>query len=66
MGEHAIGAALLAAPHPLLVHNTGESFSTTWLDQAYRGANKQAALRRETKPLGDAAQATWIAQLKFL
>jgi dienelactone hydrolase len=59
------GAALLAAPNPLLVHNTAESFSTTWLDQAYRGANRQTALRRETKPLGDAAQATWIAQLKF-
>jgi dienelactone hydrolase len=59
------GAALLAAPNPLFLHNTAESFSTAGLDQAYRGSNKQAALRHESKPAGDAAQATWIAQLKF-
>lgn len=56
------GAALLAAPNPLLVHNTGEKFSTARLERAY---GKSAAYRREAKALDAAAQADWIAQLKL-
>jgi hypothetical protein len=57
------GAALLAAPNALLVHNTKDDFAS--IDQAYTGLRKPSAMRREAKPLDEAAQATWIAQLKF-
>jgi dienelactone hydrolase len=56
------GAALLAVPNPLLVHNTGAKFPTEWLQAVY---GKSGAFRRETKALDDAAQADWIAQLKL-
>jgi dienelactone hydrolase len=56
------GAALLGAPNPLLVHNTGEKFSTAWLE---RGYEKKEALRREVRALDAPAQAEWIAQLKL-
>jgi dienelactone hydrolase len=54
------GAALLAAPNSLLVHNTGEKFSTDRLTKAY---DNKASFRRESKALDPAAQADWIAQL---
>jgi hypothetical protein len=57
------GAALLATPNPLLVHNTGGKFSTDWLAGAYEKSKR--AFGREAKPLDAAAQADWIAQLKF-
>jgi hypothetical protein len=56
------GAALLAAPNSLLLHNTGEKFSTDHLAKAY---DDKSAFRRETKALDPTAQADWIAQLKL-
>jgi dienelactone hydrolase len=59
------GAAVLAAPNALLVHNTGEQFSTDWIANAYASAKKANAFRREANALDAAAQADWIAQLKL-
>ena len=58
------GAASLAAPNPLLVHNTGDKFATDWLRDVYAAANASQALRVEKDRLDDKAVADWIAQLK--
>ena len=58
-------AAVLAAPNSLLIHNTGDNFSTDWIASAYASAKKTSALRREPKALDAAAQADWITQLKL-
>ena len=58
-------APVLAAPNSLLIHNTGDAFSTDWITSAYASAKKTGALRRETKALDAVAQAEWIAQLKL-
>ena len=58
-------AAVLAAPNSLLIHNTGDNFSTDWIASTYASAKKANALRRETKALDAVAQADWIAQLKL-
>jgi dienelactone hydrolase len=59
------GAAVLAAPNSLLIHNTGEHNSTDWIANAYASAKKPNVFRRESKPLDAAVQADWIAQLKL-
>jgi hypothetical protein len=56
------GAALLAGPNSLLVHNTGEKFSGDRLAKAY---DSKSAFRREVRALDASAQAEWIAQLKL-
>ncbi|MCI0746609.1 MAG: hypothetical protein L0Y58_14510 [Verrucomicrobia subdivision 3 bacterium] len=57
------GAALLAAPNPLLLHNTGEEFSTEWIERAYGGKSK--LFRRESIKLADGPIADWIAGLNL-
>jgi len=56
------GAAFWAAPNSLLVHNTGEKFSTDRLAKAY---DNNSGFRREVKALDAGGQAEWIAQLKL-
>ena len=58
-------AAVLAAPNSLLLHNTGEHFSTDWIGSTYASAKKRAAFRRESKALDASAQVEWITQLKL-
>ena len=41
------GAAILAAPHPLFLHNTGSKFSTDSLQAAYDAAGVRGQLRTE-------------------
>ena len=58
------GAANLAAPHPILIHNTGENFSTDSIKEIYSGLNSRKVFRGEKNRLGDEELANWIAGLK--
>lgn len=58
------GAAQLAAPHPILLHNTGENFSTKPLAEVYSALNSSEVFREEKDRLGDEETAIWIAGLK--
>lgn len=56
--------ATLAAPHPLLLHNTGAKFTaSSWIDDVYKALGVSAALRMETNRLDDNALAEWIGKL---
>jgi hypothetical protein len=54
------GAAALAAPHPLLLFNTGKSFSTTLLRSAYAAAGAPGVFRAEQERPADDALADWL------
>ena len=56
------GGALLAAPHPLLMHNTGENFPTDALRSAYRAMGASDELRVVAAALPDEELVRWIAQ----
>ena len=58
------GAAMLAAPHPLLLHNTGDKFPTDAIRATYRALGASKKLRIESRKLTDAEIAQWIASLK--
>jgi len=58
------GAASLAAPHPVLLHNTGEKFSTAWLRDVYGAVKAKKSIRVESARLEDKALAKWIAERK--
>lgn len=57
------GAAALAVPHSLLLHNTGDKFSTTSLRAAYEAAGKIGKLRVAPEALGGADLAEWASRL---
>jgi dienelactone hydrolase len=59
------GGAMLAAPHPLALHNTGERFSVTGLQAAYKAAGAKSALRLEPRLLGEDALVKWIKDTKL-
>lgn len=50
----------LAAPRPMLVHQTAGLLNTGWAESAYRSVRASGALRAETRQLGDAEVARWI------
>ncbi|PYM11285.1 MAG: hypothetical protein DME18_14395 [Verrucomicrobia bacterium] len=54
------GAAALAAPHPLLLHNAGGNFPTGLLHAAYAAAKAEKAFRAEPARLPDQAIADWL------
>ncbi len=54
------GVAALAAPHPLLLHNTGPTFETRLLRDVYAAANAQKFLRQEAGRLADDKLAEWL------
>ena len=56
------GAALLAAPHPLLLQNVGHGLPVDSLKAAYGTQKKPETLRAETTQLGNDAIAGWIAR----
>lgn len=56
------GAAMLAAPHPLLLHNTGSKFNTTALLAAYSASSINGKLRSEAGTLPDTEIARYAAQ----
>jgi hypothetical protein len=57
------GPALLAAPHPLLVHHTGKHFATSSVRTAYKTLGAINRLRVEPLALSDDAVARWITEL---
>ena len=56
------GGAMLAAPHPLLVHNTGEKFPTDALRSTYRAMGASDNLRVVAAALPNEELVRWIAQ----
>jgi len=59
------GAAMLAAPHPLLLHNTGNQFLTDAIRAAYRALGASRKLRIESRKLSDDEIADWISTVKW-
>ena len=57
------GSALLAAPHPLLVHHTGEHFSTDDLRAGYKAAGATKHLRIDPGLMTDDAVVKYIISL---
>ena len=58
------GAAMLAAPHPLLLHNTGEKFPTVALRSTYRAMGASDKVRVAAAALPDEELVKWISHLK--
>ncbi len=52
--------ALLAAPHPVLLHNTGAKFATQAVVRAYAGAKAADKLAQNSGCLSDQELAAWI------
>jgi len=59
------GAAMLAAPHPLLLHNTGDKFPTDGIRAAYRALGGSRRLRIESRKLRDDEIVEWLSKLKL-
>ena len=59
------GAAILAAPNPLLLHNTGGKFSTSSMFGACAAVGAVDSFREESARLSDQALAVRISQLTF-
>ncbi len=58
------GAPMLAAPHPLLLHNLGHQFPTETLVSVYKAARASAKLRLESKALTPEALGDWLTRVK--
>jgi hypothetical protein len=58
------GAPMLAAPHPLLLHNTGSKFGTGDLRATYKAATASDKVRIASNSLSDNDLISWIANLK--
>jgi hypothetical protein len=58
------GGAVLAAPHPLLLHHTGTDFPTVALRSAYRAMSASDQLRVVAARLPDEELVRWISELK--
>ena len=57
------GVAAITATNPLLLHNVGENFPTSFLRKVYRGMRMPEMFRQEAASLGDDQIAEWISQL---
>jgi hypothetical protein len=55
------GIAALAAPHPLLLHNTAGKLEVSWLDPLY--ARNKERYRQSAEPLPDNEIARWILKM---
>jgi len=54
-------AAVLAAPHPLLLHNTGDKFAAAaWVQDVYGSLGAVPALHTEPNPTTDAGLTAWL------
>ncbi len=56
-------AVMLAAPHPLLLHNTGAHFAGAVLHATYASAGAGSKLRLEPDALSDQQVLAWVSQL---
>ncbi len=59
----AEGGAILAAPHPLLLHNAGTDAGGEMIRAAYAAARSGPQLVVEPQPLSDDAILAWLARL---
>jgi len=57
------GAAMMAAPHPLLLHNTGVSFPSDGIRSAYQASGIPRKPRIESNRLPHDALVDWISKL---
>ena len=57
------GAGMVAAPHPLLLHNTGDRFAVKSLRAAYSASGSTKKLRIERGPLREEDILEWIVAL---
>ena len=60
------GVAAINTGSPLLLHHTGEKFSTRFLTKVYNGMHVPERFRQERAALKDAEIAEWVAGLKPL
>ena len=58
------GAAMLAAPHPILLHNTGAAFTTEALCSTYQAIGASDKLRVAAARLPDEEFVSWLSQVK--
>jgi hypothetical protein len=57
------GAAMLASPNPLLLHNTGSSFPTDGIRSAFQASGTPRKPRIEAGQLADDALVDWVSKL---
>ena len=55
-------AGTLVAPRHLLIHNTGDTFRTGWIEDVYRAVDAADRLRVETEVVSDEDIAAWVSQ----
>ena len=58
------GIAAINTTHPLLLHNTGDKFTTSFLRKVYRGMHVPDAFRQEPGVLSEDEVADWLAKLQ--
>jgi len=56
------GGAMLSAPHPLLLHNTGTKFATARVQATYKVADAAGKIRIASNRLSDREIAEWVMQ----
>jgi hypothetical protein len=56
-------AALLGAPHPLLLHNTGDAFTPSATRATYHALGATRKLRVESAPVSESALTRWLGTL---
>jgi len=56
------GGAILAAPHPLLLHNTGTDFPTDAVRSAYRAIGASDRVRVVASALPEDELVRWVSQ----
>jgi len=59
------GAAILAAPHPLVMFNVGPGFTTSSLRSSYRALHEESKLRLESRSLKDDEIVAAVSALKY-
>jgi hypothetical protein len=58
------GAALLAAPHPLLVHNVSPGFPVETLKSVYGTPKEPSRFQVEQRPFDEGELVQWISRIQ--
>ncbi len=58
------GVAAINTGNPLLLHNVGDKFTTSYLQKVYKGMHVPELLRQEAAALSEEEIAKWVADLK--
>ncbi|HZT40896.1 MAG TPA: acetylxylan esterase [Chthonomonadaceae bacterium] len=63
LGDFAT-AAVLVAPHPLLLHDTGDHFTAAaWIDTVYKSLGAARSFRQEKSRMTENALVSWLAAI---